>query len=42
MEGIDFNETYAPVARIESIFMLLALACHKDFKVFQMDVKSAS
>ena len=41
MEGIDFDETYAPVARIESIRMLLAFACHKDFKVYQMDVKSA-
>jgi len=41
MEGIDFDETYAPVARIESIRMLLAFACHKGFKVYQMDVKSA-
>ncbi|KAL8147596.1 hypothetical protein AgCh_005062 [Apium graveolens] len=41
MEGIDFDETYAPVERIESIRMLLAYACHKNFKVYQMDVKSA-
>ncbi|KAL8120843.1 hypothetical protein AgCh_017861 [Apium graveolens] len=41
MEGIDFDETYAPVARIESIRMLLAYDCHKNFKVYQMDVKSA-
>ncbi|KAL8098804.1 hypothetical protein AgCh_031505 [Apium graveolens] len=41
MEGIDFDETYAPVARIESIRMLLAYACHKNFKVYQMDVKFA-
>ena len=40
MEGIDFDETYAPVARIESIRMLLAYAFHKNFKVYQMDVKS--
>ena len=40
-EGIDFDETYAPVARLESIRMLLAYACIKDFKLFQMDVKSA-
>ena len=40
MESIDFDETYAPVARIESICMLLAYVCHKDFKVYQMDVKS--
>ncbi|KAH9657810.1 Integrase catalytic domain-containing protein [Citrus sinensis] len=40
-EGIDFDETFAPVARLESIRMLLAFACHKDFILFQMDVKSA-
>ena len=41
MEGIDFEETYAPVARIEAIRMFLALLCYKFFKVYQMDVKSA-
>ncbi|KAH9697228.1 hypothetical protein KPL71_023524 [Citrus sinensis] len=40
-EGIDFDETFAPVARLEAIRMLLAFACHKDFILFQMDVKSA-
>ncbi|GMI98499.1 hypothetical protein HRI_003519200 [Hibiscus trionum] len=40
-EGIDFDETYAPVARMEAIRMLLAFACYHDFKLFQMDVKSA-
>nr|GEV08781.1 zinc finger, CCHC-type [Tanacetum cinerariifolium] len=40
-EGIDYNETYAPVARIESIRILLAYACALDFKLFQMDAKSA-
>ncbi|KAL4282161.1 hypothetical protein GQ457_03G014660 [Hibiscus cannabinus] len=40
-EGIDFDETYAPVARMEAIRMLLAFACHHVFKNFQMDVKSA-
>ncbi|KAK8985024.1 hypothetical protein V6N11_082643 [Hibiscus sabdariffa] len=39
-EGIDFDETYAPVARMEAIRMLLAFACHHEFKLFQMDVKS--
>ncbi|GJS02917.1 retrovirus-related pol polyprotein from transposon TNT 1-94 [Tanacetum coccineum] len=39
-EGIDFDETYAPVARLESIRILLAYACAHDFKLFQMDVKS--
>ncbi|GKA79336.1 retrovirus-related pol polyprotein from transposon TNT 1-94 [Tanacetum coccineum] len=41
-EGIDYDETYAPVARLESIRILLAYACALDFKLFQMDVKSAS
>ncbi|GKB89385.1 retrovirus-related pol polyprotein from transposon TNT 1-94 [Tanacetum coccineum] len=40
-EGIDYDETYAPVARLESIRILLAYACAIDFKLFQMDVKSA-
>ncbi|GJV12456.1 retrovirus-related pol polyprotein from transposon TNT 1-94 [Tanacetum coccineum] len=40
-EGIDYDETYAPVARLESIRILLAYACALDFRLFQMDVKSA-
>ncbi|GJU72048.1 copia protein [Tanacetum coccineum] len=40
-EGIDYDETYAPVARLESIRILLAYACALDFKIFQMDAKSA-
>ena len=40
-EGIDYDETYAPVARMEAIRMLLAFASHKSFKLFQMDVKCA-
>ncbi|GJS20943.1 reverse transcriptase domain-containing protein [Tanacetum coccineum] len=39
--GIDYDETYAPVARLESIRILLAYACALDFKLYQMDVKSA-
>ena len=39
-EGIDFDKTYAPVARLESIRVLLAFAYYMDFKLFQMDVKS--
>nr|GEW58602.1 hypothetical protein [Tanacetum cinerariifolium] len=38
-EGIDYDETFAPVARIEAIHLFLAYAAHKDFPVFQMDVK---
>nr|GFB44679.1 copia protein [Tanacetum cinerariifolium] len=40
-EGIDYDETFAPVARIEAIRLFLAYASHKDFTVFQMDVKIA-
>ncbi|GJY36742.1 retrovirus-related pol polyprotein from transposon TNT 1-94 [Tanacetum coccineum] len=40
-EGIDYDETYASVARLESIQILLAIACANDFKLYQMDVKSA-
>ncbi|GKB21332.1 retrovirus-related pol polyprotein from transposon TNT 1-94 [Tanacetum coccineum] len=39
-EGIDYEETFAPVARIEAIRLFLAYAAHKDFTVFQMDVKT--
>ncbi|PKU71695.1 Retrovirus-related Pol polyprotein from transposon TNT 1-94 [Dendrobium catenatum] len=41
IEGIDFEETFAPVARLEVIRVLLAFACYKGFKLFQMDIKSA-
>jgi hypothetical protein len=40
VEGVDFEETFSPVARIEAIRMFLAFACYKKFKVYQMDVKS--
>nr|GEZ64786.1 retrovirus-related Pol polyprotein from transposon TNT 1-94 [Tanacetum cinerariifolium] len=39
-EGIDYDETFAPVARIEAIRLFLAYAAHKDFTAFQMDVKT--
>ena len=39
-EEINFDETFAPIARLKAIRMLLAFACYKDFKLFQMDVKS--
>jgi len=40
-EGIDYDETFAPVARLEAIIILLAYAAHKSIKLFQMDVKIA-
>nr|GFB82419.1 retrovirus-related Pol polyprotein from transposon TNT 1-94 [Tanacetum cinerariifolium] len=39
-ERIDYDETFAPVARIEVIRLFLAYAVHKNFTVFQMDVKT--
>ncbi|GJU14561.1 ribonuclease H-like domain, reverse transcriptase, RNA-dependent DNA polymerase [Tanacetum coccineum] len=40
-EGIDYDDVFAPVARIEAIILFLAYASFKDFVVYQMDVKSA-
>nr|GEU84856.1 ribonuclease H-like domain-containing protein [Tanacetum cinerariifolium] len=39
-EGIDYDEMFAPVARIEAIRLFLAYAAHKDFTAFQIDVKT--
>ena len=41
VEGLNFGETYAPVARVEAIRILLAYACAHNIKLYQMDVKSA-
>ena len=41
MEGVDFDESFAPVARLESIRIPLSIACIMDFKLYQMDVKYA-
>ena len=38
---LDFGETFAPVARLEAIRILLAYACSHNIKLLQMDVKSA-
>ena len=40
VEGIDFDETFAPVARLEAIRILLAYANHHNILIYQMDVKS--
>ena len=39
VQGVDFQETFSPVSRLQSIRMFLAYASHKGFKVYQMDVK---
>jgi hypothetical protein len=41
VEGLDFRETFAHVAHLETIRILLAFAASKRFKLYQMDVKSA-
>jgi hypothetical protein len=41
VEGHNFDETFAPVARLEAIEIFLSYACYKNFKVYQMDVTSA-
>jgi hypothetical protein len=38
--GPDFGETFAPVARLEAIWILLAFVASKGFRLYQMDVKS--
>ncbi|GJR25281.1 retrovirus-related pol polyprotein from transposon TNT 1-94 [Tanacetum coccineum] len=40
-EGIDFEESFAPVARLEAVRMFIAYAAHKNITIFQMDVKTA-
>ncbi|GJZ31791.1 retrovirus-related pol polyprotein from transposon TNT 1-94 [Tanacetum coccineum] len=39
-EGIDFKESFAPVARLETVRIFVAYAAHKNFLIFQMDVKT--
>ncbi|GJX48941.1 retrovirus-related pol polyprotein from transposon TNT 1-94 [Tanacetum coccineum] len=39
-EGIDFEESFAPVARLEAVRMFIAFATHKNITIFQMDVKT--
>nr|GEW13494.1 hypothetical protein [Tanacetum cinerariifolium] len=40
-EGIDFEESFAPVAQLEAVWMFVAYAAHKSFPIYQMDVKMA-
>jgi hypothetical protein len=41
VEGLDFGETFAPVAHLEAIMILLAFAAFKGFKLYQMHMKTA-
>ncbi|GJS80391.1 retrovirus-related pol polyprotein from transposon TNT 1-94 [Tanacetum coccineum] len=38
-EGIDFKESFAPVARLEAVWIFIGYAAHKSFLIYQMDVK---
>ena len=40
-EGIDYEETFSPVAMLKSIIILLSIAAHYDYEIWQMDVKTA-
>ena len=40
MKGIDFEETFSSVPRLEEIRMFLAFSCFNDFKVYELDLKS--
>jgi hypothetical protein len=40
VEGLDFGETFAPVARLDSSMILLAFAASKGFKLYQINVKN--
>nr|GFC70736.1 ribonuclease H-like domain-containing protein [Tanacetum cinerariifolium] len=39
-EGVDFEESFAPVARFEAVRLFIAYAAHKSFTIYQMDVKT--
>ena len=41
IEGVDYEETFTPVARMETIRILLAIEAQRNYKIYQMDVKSA-
>ncbi|GAA0147836.1 transmembrane signal receptor [Lithospermum erythrorhizon] len=40
-EGVDYTEVYAPVARMDTVRMIIAMAAHNGWKIYQMDIKSA-
>ena len=42
IQGIDYEETFSPVAMLKSIRILLAIAAYYDYEIWQMDVKTAS
>ena len=41
IHGVDYDETFSPVAMLKSVWILLAVAAYYDYKIWQMDVKTA-
>jgi hypothetical protein len=41
VEVIEFGETFSPVERLEFVILFMGFSCLKNFKIYQMDVKSA-
>ena len=41
VQGVDYEETFSPVAMLKSIWILLAIAAYYDYEIWQMDVKTA-
>ena len=41
VQGIDYDETYSPVVKLKSVRIVLAIAAYLDYKIWQMDVKTA-
>ena len=41
VQGIDYNETFSPVAKLKSVRIMLAIATYYDYEIWQMDVKTA-
>ena len=40
VQGIDYDETFSPVAKLKSIRIMLAIAAYYDYEIWQMDVKT--
>jgi hypothetical protein len=41
IQGVDYDETFSPIAMLKSIWILLAIAAYFDYEIWQMDVKTA-
>ena len=41
VQGVDYNETFSPVAKLKSVRIMLAIAAYYDYEIWQMDVKTA-